>query len=159
MVMNKIRKQNDKKGFTLIELIVVMAVLAILVALGAPRFIGYTKDAKATGIKADAKIIEQSAMQYALENDDAFAGNGTVVDLSTIDADIQNALVGEGVAADVAGLSSVTVEEVDETKVGEYIRSTANDISEFGLVTDGPEAGMVFHTTGQVDRAGDLVIR
>ena len=151
--------KSNKKGFTLIELIVIMAVLAVLVALGAPRFLGYTKDANATGIKADAKIIEQAAMQYALENDDALAGDGVAVDLTVFDAEIKDILVSQGVAVDVAGLVDVTAETVDGSKVSEYIRSTANDVSEFAIVTSGSEEGMVFHTVGQENRAGDLVIR
>ena len=39
---------NKKKGFTLIELIVVMAVIAILVLLAIPRLLNYTKDATLT---------------------------------------------------------------------------------------------------------------
>lgn len=35
-----------KKGFTLTELIVLIAVLGILVLMAAPKFLGYTADAK-----------------------------------------------------------------------------------------------------------------
>ena len=43
-------KQKNKKGFTLIELIVVMAVIGILVLLGMPKLSDHIKEAKFTKI-------------------------------------------------------------------------------------------------------------
>ena len=51
---------TKKTGFTIIELIVVMAVLAILVAMGLPRLIGYTDDAIETRLKNDARVIQDA---------------------------------------------------------------------------------------------------
>lgn len=47
----------ENKGFTLIELIVVMAIIAIIVLLAAPRFLGHTKDAHITRIKNDVHVV------------------------------------------------------------------------------------------------------
>lgn len=49
---------NNKKGFTLIELIVVIAVLGILVLLAAPKFLGYIEKAKIAQIVNDVKAYE-----------------------------------------------------------------------------------------------------
>lgn len=49
---------KNKKGFTLIELIVVIAILGILVLLATPKFIGYVEDAKLAQIKNDVKAYE-----------------------------------------------------------------------------------------------------
>ena len=48
-----------KSGFTLIELIVTIAVLGILVLIAAPRILGYTEKAQLTRIQHDVKIMEQ----------------------------------------------------------------------------------------------------
>lgn len=48
------------KGFTLIELIVVIAILGILVLLAAPKIIGYIQDAKLAQIKNDSKAHESA---------------------------------------------------------------------------------------------------
>lgn len=48
---------KSKKGFTLIELIVVVSILAIIVTIGVPRYLGYTKEANLTKLKHDAKMI------------------------------------------------------------------------------------------------------
>lgn len=54
--MKSVNKRN--KGFTLIELIVVIAVIGILVLLAAPKFLGYTQEAKLSQIKNDVKTNE-----------------------------------------------------------------------------------------------------
>lgn len=51
-MLNKLRK--SKKGFTLIELIVVIAILGILAAIAIPRFAGFTSKAK---VAADDQYI------------------------------------------------------------------------------------------------------
>lgn len=47
----------NRKGFTLIELIVVIAIIAILAAVLIPRFTGFTKDARQKGAISDTRNI------------------------------------------------------------------------------------------------------
>ena len=67
--MKLINKLRNKKGFTLIELIVVMAVIGILVLLAAPKFLGYTKDANVTAMQSDAKVLSNAALMYNIDNE------------------------------------------------------------------------------------------
>ncbi len=53
-------KKNNKKGFTLIELIVVIAILAILAAIAIPRFTNVTADAKLKADNASATSMESA---------------------------------------------------------------------------------------------------
>ena len=62
--------KKNKKGFTLIELIVVIAVLGILVLLAAPRFLGYTDKAKIAELTNNNKVIETASQMYHMDNDD-----------------------------------------------------------------------------------------
>lgn len=48
-------KKNNKKGFTLVELVIVIAVIAILSAILVPTFSNIISNANATAAQADAK--------------------------------------------------------------------------------------------------------
>ena len=64
--MKKHRAGN--RGFTLIEIMVVIAILALLAALVAPRIIGRSDDAKVTDAKVQIKNLETALKLYKLDN-------------------------------------------------------------------------------------------
>ena len=55
-------------GFTFIEIMVVVAILAILAALVVPRIMGRTDDAKRTATKVQIRNIEGALQLYKLDN-------------------------------------------------------------------------------------------
>ena len=65
------KKKNKRKGFTLIELIAVIAILGILAAVLVPNIIGYINKAKVSKAVADAKTIVNAVDYY---NADTTAG-------------------------------------------------------------------------------------
>ena len=60
---------KNKKGFTLVELIVTIAVLAILLLIGAPRLIGHVEQAQLTRIQHDVKAMENEIKLAMLDDD------------------------------------------------------------------------------------------
>jgi len=75
------RAQKNKKGFTLIELIVVVAILAILAAIAVPMLIGYADQAEEAKLLANAKMIAQAInTANALEAATIVGGEGTTLD-------------------------------------------------------------------------------
>ncbi len=56
-----INKMKNKKGFTLVELIIVLAVLGIIAAIAVPKFMGVQSQAKVDADKATAEVIQNAA--------------------------------------------------------------------------------------------------
>ena len=57
---------KNKKGFTLVELVVVIAILGILAGIAIPRFMDATATARGSKIVADMRTIESAvSMNYA----------------------------------------------------------------------------------------------
>lgn len=62
------RLRGDRRGFTLIELVVVITILGVLVAIAIPAVGGYVDDAKKKAARADAKNIQTALIMYKAEN-------------------------------------------------------------------------------------------
>lgn len=61
------KKLKNKNGFTLVELIVVIAILGILAAIMVPKFTGFNAKAKAQADVSNTKIIQNSVEVYEAE--------------------------------------------------------------------------------------------
>ena len=60
-------KKNNNKGFTLVELIVVLVILAILAAILVPALLGYIDKARNAQFEEEAHSILTAAQAYATE--------------------------------------------------------------------------------------------
>lgn len=59
-----VKKNGRKKGFTLIELVVVIAILAILLAIATPAYTGYRDRAETQAIETNKRMLENAAILY-----------------------------------------------------------------------------------------------
>jgi prepilin-type N-terminal cleavage/methylation domain len=78
-------KLKNKKGFTLVEMIVVIAIIAILIALLAPNVARMIENAQRTADAAKAKTIMSTAQAYATEaitSNNAINGGGALTAIS-----------------------------------------------------------------------------
>lgn len=61
-MIQAIRKRMNQKGFTLVELMVVIAILGVLAAIAIPKFSESTAAANTAKIKADMRTIQSAVM-------------------------------------------------------------------------------------------------
>ncbi|WFA09574.1 BspA family leucine-rich repeat surface protein [Tissierella sp. Yu-01] len=59
----------NKRGFTLIELIVVIAIVGVLVLIATPKFLNYTAEAREARIKHNIKVAENEVEIYLIKNE------------------------------------------------------------------------------------------
>ena len=137
------------KGFTLIELVVVIAVLAILVTIGIPRYLGYTKEANLTKLKHDARIIQDASDRYYIDHNDwpfLLDENGDRIIISDLD---NFEVVYKVEDYDESRLSTnpddeggIFLYKIDFEKLNPYIRKLNSDTSYFAAAVGNPEFGI-----------------
>ena len=57
-----------RAGFTLVEIMIVVAIISVLAAIAVPGFMRARKRAQATKVLTDLRMIDAAVDQYALEN-------------------------------------------------------------------------------------------
>ena len=67
-----LQKLNNRRGgFTLVEIMIVVAIIALLAAIAVPNFLRARKRSQATRILEDLRIIDSAIDQYAIETNKA----------------------------------------------------------------------------------------
>ncbi len=59
---------THRSGFTLVEIMIVVAIIALLASVAVPSFLRARKRSQATTIKNDLRVIDSAVDQYAIEN-------------------------------------------------------------------------------------------
>jgi prepilin-type N-terminal cleavage/methylation domain-containing protein len=82
-MLNTLNKH--RQGFTLVEIMIVVAIIALLAAIAVPNFLRARKRSQATRMLEDLRILDSACDQYAIESN---RSTGDTVQW----ADIQNYL-------------------------------------------------------------------
>jgi prepilin-type N-terminal cleavage/methylation domain-containing protein len=83
--MTKSSPPAVQHGFTLIELVIVMATVAILAALAVPTFIKVFESAKATKDTSNLRQIGAATQMYLNDNNNVFPGSATLTWMSQLE--------------------------------------------------------------------------
>lgn len=98
-MLKKLYALKNKKGFTLVELMVVVAILGILVAVAVPVYNNVTGDAKINACASNIRTIQSALMQAQIEGKAPTASDtdaGTAVAKLVADGYLQSAPVCPG---------------------------------------------------------------
>ena len=110
------KKLKDKKGFTLVELIVVLVILAILAALLVPALTGYIDKAKNQSIISETRQVVMAAQTLA---DEAYAKKDVGATLTygdTGDVDVKSADI-LALAEAKGTIGTVTFDATNKSKI------------------------------------------
>ena len=66
-----------KKGFTLVEILIVVVILGILAAIVIPQFTDASTEAKGSSLKSDLQMMRSQIELYKIQHSDALPGAGT----------------------------------------------------------------------------------
>ena len=73
--------QTRRGGFTLVEIMIVVAIIALLAAIAVPNFLRARKRSQATRVLEDLRMLDSATDQYAIENNKTTGMNPSFTDL------------------------------------------------------------------------------
>lgn len=77
-MLNKFNRRQG--GFTLVEIMIVVAIIALLAAIAVPGFLRARKRSQASKVLNDLRLIDAAVDQYAIENNKSSGATVNVAD-------------------------------------------------------------------------------
>jgi type IV pilus assembly protein PilA len=104
----------NEQGFTLMDLLTVLLIIAVLAAIAIPSFIGQTARANDAAAKTQIGTLQTAMKEFAMDNDGSYRG-ATLAKLEAIEPTLNDETT--TVAKEVAGASATSF-EVESEAVG-----------------------------------------
>jgi len=144
---NRKGKQNNKKGFTLVELIVVLVILAILAALLIPALTGYINKAKEKSITAETR---QAVMAAQTLVDEEYGKLDLTAAANAITIGDSNATITKKAVAELAEVpeANITSATVYDGKVIELVYTSQNKTCTYSVKNTGKKDAPIYTSKG-----------
>jgi type IV pilus assembly protein PilA len=122
---------ESEKGFTLVELLVVILIIGILAAIAIPSFLSQTDKAADAQAKSAARNAQTAAETFNVDNNGSYTGMDAA-DLQAIEPQLANANIGGALTATPTGTGKGYSVVVTNTKSGNAFTVSRSDL---GVVT------------------------
>lgn len=141
-------RRRERKGFTLVEVLIVVVILGILAATVLPQFTSATKDAKESAVVQDLQMLRQQINMYKFQHDGKLPGTATGV---TFEQAMMN-------KTDIDGTLNATSGKFGPYLVGQLPPNPYNGKSDVKVVSADLAETDVDGTTGWIysDTTGDI---
>ncbi len=80
MLLNSLHRRRPG-GFTLVEIMIVVAIIALLASIGVPGFLRSRKRSQAARVLSDLRILDSAMDQYAIEHNKLTGTTASFTDL------------------------------------------------------------------------------
>lgn len=169
-MMNKIRKLREKKGFTLVELIVVIAIIAILTAVLVPLINNWTQQAAYTTLDDGAQTVSNSVNEAISKiiaggaplpsSVDCIVGTKSAGGEGQLKITVKGGTANITTKTDDSGIT--TVQDKVAKEIATMLDSTApNTCNFYAKITNGAVAGVIYVTseaTTFVNASGTITV-
>jgi type IV pilus assembly protein PilA len=90
--MKLLKKKNSEKGFTLIEMVIVIAIMGVLITMLLPNLLGFWESSKQTSCESSEKMLAGAVTGYLVTNPNSTFFSNTTTDVE-INAAVQTELI------------------------------------------------------------------